>query len=113
MHEGVALGGLFGVTKLVVGLFLETLSQRLCTDQVLGDPACLPLAGESQAGCSWPRHSSLLIINHERDHLALFDFILYPSLHLCAHSSLEQVLTLEGLEEGEGREGSVTRGHSA
>lgn len=62
-------GALFGVTKLVVGLFLGTLSQRTCIGWILGEPACLLPAGESQAGCSWPRHSSLLIINHERDHL--------------------------------------------
>lgn len=80
MHEGEALGALFGVTKLAVGLFLETLSQRLCIEQILGDPACLLLAGESRAGCSWPRHSSLLIINHERDHLPLFDIHRYISV---------------------------------
>lgn len=75
VHEGDALGALFGVTKLVVGLFLGTLSQWLWIEQILGDPACLLLAGESQAGCSWPRHSSLLIINHECDHLPSFHSI--------------------------------------
>lgn len=47
MHEGEEVEALFRVSKLVAGLFLGTLSQRFCIDQILGDPTCLLPAGGS------------------------------------------------------------------